>query len=67
MRCAVYTSGHHGDAGGGDGEDADAESAAWEDGFAKPRGERKKKAAKKVRKKYPKRQGGKFRARTAGG
>ena len=67
VRCAVYTSGHHGDAGGGDGEDADAESAAWEDGFAKPRGERKKKAAKKVRKKYPKRQGGKFRARTAGG
>ena len=66
VRCAVYTSGHHGDGGFGDGEDADAESAAWEDGFAKPRAG-KKKAVKKVRKKYPKRQGGKFRARTAGG
>ena len=52
--------------GAGDGGDAFRDGAAWEDGFGKPRAG-KKKAAKKARKKYPKRQGGKFRARTAGG
>ncbi len=66
LRCSVFTSARHGDGTAEDGEAFDAESAAWEDGFAKPKAG-KKKAAKKVRKKYPKRQGGKFRARTAGG
>ena len=65
VRCSVFTSAR-GDGGAEDGEAFDAESAAWEDGFAKPKAG-KKKAAKKTRKKYPKRQGGKFRARTAGG
>ena len=65
-RCSVYTSARHGDGGDGDGGDAFRDGAAWEDGFGKPRAG-KKKAAKKARKKYPKRQGGKFRARTAGG
>ena len=66
VRCSVFTSARHGDGTAEDGEAFDAESAAWEDGFAKPKAG-KKKAAKKVRKKYPKRHGGKFRARTAGG
>ena len=58
-RCCVYTSAHHGE---------DDESGGEDDGFAKPKGGRKKKdPSKKVKRKYPKRQGGKFRARTAGG
>ena len=65
-RCSVYTSARHGDGWDETGGDAFRDGAAWEDGFGKPRAG-KKKAAKKARKKYPKRQGGKFRARTAGG
>ena len=58
-RCCVYTSAHHGE---------DDESGGEDDGFAKPKGGKKKKdPSKKVKRKYPKRQGGKFRARTAGG
>ena len=60
------TSARHGDGWDETGGDAFRDGAAWEDGFGKPRAG-KKKAAKKARKKYPKRQGGKFRARTAGG
>ena len=65
LRCSVYTSGHHGESDELSRERNSEEGDAWEDGFAKPK--EKNKAAKKVRKKYPKRQGGKFRARTAGG
>ena len=58
-RCCVYTSAHHGE---------DDESGGEDDGFAKAKGGKKKKdPSKKVKRKYPKRQGGKFRARTAGG
>ena len=67
--CSVYTSAHGGTggarvgggggAGGGDGEDGD--------GFALPKKKKERAKEKKTRRKYPKRQGGKFRARTAGG
>jgi hypothetical protein len=65
-RCSVYTSGHHGDEASAE-RGGSREETAWEDGFGKNAKASKKKAARKVRKKYPKRQGGKFRARTAGG
>jgi hypothetical protein len=68
-RCSVYTSAHGGTGrdpeggggaeAGGDGEDGD--------GFALPKKKKERAKEKKTRRKYPKRQGGKFRARTAGG
>ena len=57
VRCSVYTGAHHGADDGGAVDD-------WEYERAKPK---KKGTKKQVKKKYPKRQGGKFRARTAGG
>ena len=57
VRCSVYTGAHHGTDDGGAVDD-------WEYERAKPK---KKGTKKQVKKKYPKRQGGKFRARTAGG
>ena len=57
VRCSVYTGAHHGTDDGGIVDD-------WEYERAKPK---KKGTKKQVKKKYPKRQGGKFRARTAGG
>ena len=57
LRCSVYTGAHHGADDGGIVDD-------WEYERAKPK---KKGTKKQVKKKYPKRQGGKFRARTAGG
>ena len=57
-RCSVYTGAHWGAGGGVEVEF---------DEFKGARTKNKKMAVKKIRKKYPKRQGGKFRARTAGG
>lgn len=59
-RCSVYDGAHHGTGDGGGGGAVD-----WEYERAKPKGRKGGKRA--VKKKYPKRQGGKFRARTAGG
>jgi len=57
-RCSVYAGAHHPGEDGGWGGEGDTYGRAKS---------MKKKAAKMKGKKYPKRQGGKFRARTAGG
>jgi len=69
VRCSVFTSGHFGETHtrGGWENDRGIGVEPWGDGFAKPSSCKKKKNAKPKAKKYPKRQGGKFRARTAGG
>ena len=69
VRCSVFTSGHFGETHtrGGWENDRGIGAEPWGDGFAKPSSCKKKKNAKPKAKKYPKRQGGKFRARTAGG
>jgi hypothetical protein len=59
-RCSVYTSAHHGlDSGAGDD--------GFDDDLFGSRKAKKKTKAKAKSRKYPKKQGGKFRARTAGG
>jgi hypothetical protein len=71
-RCSVYTSAHRGTErdpeGGGGAEGGGAGAGDGDgDGFALPKKKKERAKEKKTRRKYPKRQGGKFRARTAGG